>query len=161
MDHFLLSHQNFNQNSNRNSKIGVLKILVKKWQKIARFGALKSIFEFNDNIGYFNMFQGFKKATPHGGARKLRLTLPPVHCVSVNWFYLFNDCLFSSDFDGRSRRVSRLRDSCHNNVYFGFNVFIYHVISKIYGDQVMALITWIFNLKFSENSYYLVINIVE
>ena len=24
------------------------------------------------------MFQGFKKATPYGGARKLRLTLPPV-----------------------------------------------------------------------------------
>ena len=24
------------------------------------------------------MFQGFKKATPYGGAKKLRLTLPPV-----------------------------------------------------------------------------------
>ena len=28
------------------------------------------------------MFQGFKKATPYGGARKLRLTLPPVRRVS-------------------------------------------------------------------------------
>ena len=27
------------------------------------------------------MFQGFKKATPYGGARKLRLTLPPVRRV--------------------------------------------------------------------------------
>ena len=25
----------------------------------------------------FGMFQGFKKATPYGGTRKLRLTLPP------------------------------------------------------------------------------------
>ena len=29
------------------------------------------------------MFQGFKKATPYGGARKLRLTQPPVRRVSV------------------------------------------------------------------------------
>ena len=52
-------------------------------KKYARFRALKSILEFNDNIGYFDMFQGFKKATPYGGARKLRLTLPPVRCVNV------------------------------------------------------------------------------
>ena len=38
---FLQSHQNFAQNSTRNSKILVLKILVKKWQKIAQFKALK------------------------------------------------------------------------------------------------------------------------
>ena len=36
------------------------------------------IFEFNDAQILFGMFQGFKKATPYGGARKLRLTLPPV-----------------------------------------------------------------------------------
>ena len=29
------------------------------------------------------MFQGFKKATPYGGARNLRLTQPPVRRVSV------------------------------------------------------------------------------
>ena len=78
MDHFLPSHQNFTQNSARNSKIGALKFWPKNDKKIARFRALKSIFEFNDNIGYFDMFQGFKKATPYGGARKLRLTQPPV-----------------------------------------------------------------------------------
>ena len=36
------------------------------------------IVEFNDAQILFGMFQGFKKATPYGGARKLRLTLPPV-----------------------------------------------------------------------------------
>ena len=81
MDQFLPSHQNFIQNSIRNSKIMVLKILVKKWQKIALFRASKSIFEFNIFIGYFGMFQGFKKATPHGCAWKLRLSHPSVRCV--------------------------------------------------------------------------------
>ena len=80
-DQFLLSHQNFAQNSTRNSKIMVSKILVKKWQKIARFRALKSIFEFNVFIRYFGMFQGFKKATPYGCAWKLRLSRPSVCCV--------------------------------------------------------------------------------
>ena len=64
MDYFLPWHQNFTQNSARNSKIGVLKILVKKDKKYARFRALKSILEFNDNIGYFDMLQGFKKSHP-------------------------------------------------------------------------------------------------
>ena len=41
MDHFLPSHQNFTQNSARNSKIGDLKILVKKRQKICSFQGLK------------------------------------------------------------------------------------------------------------------------
>ena len=36
------------------------------------------IFEFNDAQILFGMFQGFKKVTPLGGAKKLRLTLPPV-----------------------------------------------------------------------------------
>ena len=36
------------------------------------------VFEFNDAQILFGMFQGFKKATPYGGARKLRLTPPPV-----------------------------------------------------------------------------------
>ena len=81
MDQFSLSHQNFAQNSPRNSKIIGLKILVKKWQKIAQFRALKSIFEFNVFIGYFGMFQGFKKATPYGCAWKLRLSRPSVRCV--------------------------------------------------------------------------------
>ena len=36
------------------------------------------IFEFNDAQILFAMFQGFKKVTPLGGAKKLRLTLPPV-----------------------------------------------------------------------------------
>ena len=36
------------------------------------------VFEFNDAKVLFGMFQGFKKATPYEGARKLRLTLPPV-----------------------------------------------------------------------------------
>ena len=36
------------------------------------------IFESNDSQILFGMFQGFKKATPYGGANKLRLTLPPV-----------------------------------------------------------------------------------
>ena len=35
------------------------------------------IFEFNDAQILFGML-GFKKSTPYGGARKLRLTLPPV-----------------------------------------------------------------------------------
>ena len=78
MNHFLPSHQNFTQNSARNSKIGVLKSLVKKLQKIARFRALKLILKLNVFIGHFGMFQGFKKATPYGGTKKLRLTLPPV-----------------------------------------------------------------------------------
>ena len=29
------------------------------------------------------MFQGFQKATPYGGVRKLRLTLPPVRRVEI------------------------------------------------------------------------------
>ena len=103
MDHFLPSHQNFTQNSARNSKIGVLKILVKKWQKIARFRALKSIFEFNDNIGYFDMFQGFKKAIPYGGARKLRLTLPPVCCgMHMIWSLWFMEQVSNGNKKGES-----------------------------------------------------------
>ena len=47
-------------------------------KKIARFRALKSILEFNDIMGYFDMFQGFAKANPYVGARKLGLTRPPV-----------------------------------------------------------------------------------
>ena len=39
------------------------------------------IFEFNDDQILFGMFQRFKKATPYGGTRKLRLTLPPMRCV--------------------------------------------------------------------------------
>ena len=44
------------------------------------------------------MFQGFKKATPYGGARKLRLTFPPVcrvwyekllFCISLKYIYNF------------------------------------------------------------------------
>ena len=66
MDQFLLSHQNFAQNSTRNSKIIVLKIFVKNDQKIARFRALESILEFDVFMGYFGMFKGFKKATPYG-----------------------------------------------------------------------------------------------
>ena len=46
--------------------------------KNTRFKALKMILEFNDNKGYLDMFQGFKKVAPYGGARKLRLTQPPV-----------------------------------------------------------------------------------
>ena len=37
-----------------------------------------SIFEFKDAQILFGMFQRFKKAIPYGGAKKLRLTLPPV-----------------------------------------------------------------------------------
>ena len=81
MDQFLPSHQNYAQNSTRNPKLMVLKTLVKKWQKIARFRALKSIFEFNVFKGYFCMLQGFKKATPYGCAWKLRLTRPSVSLV--------------------------------------------------------------------------------
>ena len=40
------------------------------------------IFKFNDAQILFGMFQGFKKRTPHGGARKLRLNLPPVRRVN-------------------------------------------------------------------------------
>ena len=42
------------------------------------------IFELNDAQILFGMFQGFKKATPYGGAKKLRLTLPPVRRVEVS-----------------------------------------------------------------------------
>ena len=49
--------------------------------KNAQFRAIKSIFEFNAFIGYFGIFQGFKKATPYGCARKLRLSRPSVRCV--------------------------------------------------------------------------------
>ena len=42
------------------------------------------IFEFNDAQILFGMFQEFKKATPYGGARKLRLTLPPAHRVRIS-----------------------------------------------------------------------------
>ena len=59
-------------------KLGFKNFWPKNDKKYARFRALKSILEFNDNIGYFDMFQGFKKATSYGGARKLRLTQPPV-----------------------------------------------------------------------------------
>ena len=41
MDHFLPSHQNFGQNSTRNSKIMVLKFFVKKWQKNCSVQGLK------------------------------------------------------------------------------------------------------------------------
>ena len=57
MDHFLPLHQNFTQNW------GFKKFSLK-------------MLEFNDNIGYFDMFQGFKKVTPYGGAKKLRLSNP-------------------------------------------------------------------------------------
>ena len=37
-----------------------------KMTKNAWFRALKLIFEFDVFIGYFGIFQGFKKATPYG-----------------------------------------------------------------------------------------------
>ncbi len=46
-------------------------------------GISNLIFEFNDTQILCGMFQGSKKATPYGGARKLRLTLPPVCRVAV------------------------------------------------------------------------------
>ena len=47
------------------------------------------IFEFNDAQILFGMFQGFKKVTPLGGAKKLRLTPPPVLRVRQIWrFFL-------------------------------------------------------------------------
>ena len=47
------------------------------------------IFEFNDDKILFGMYQGFKKATEHGCAWKLRLTPPSGRCV----------CASESDFD--------------------------------------------------------------
>ena len=44
-------------------------------------GGLESISEFYDIIGYFDMFQGYKKVTPFGGTRNLRLTQPSVRRV--------------------------------------------------------------------------------
>ena len=72
MDQFSPSHQHFTQNSTRNAKIMVLKISVKKWQKIAQFRAFKSIFEFNVFLGYFGMFQGLKKATSSHRGKRVR-----------------------------------------------------------------------------------------
>ena len=54
------------------------------------------IFEFNDAQILFGMFEGFKKATPYGGAKKLRLTLPPVrralgeHLLDSKWSMPYN-----------------------------------------------------------------------
>ena len=45
--------------------------------------ALESISEFYDIIEYFDMFQGFTEANPYVGARKLRLTRPPVRRAYV------------------------------------------------------------------------------
>ena len=42
------------------------------------------IFEFSDSQILFGMCQEFQKATPYGGARKLRLNLPPV-CRGQGW----------------------------------------------------------------------------
>ena len=84
MDHFLPSDQNFTQNFARNSKIWVKNIWPKNDKKYAHFRPLKSILEFNDNIGYFDMFQGFKKVDPYGGARKLGLTQLPVRRALYN-----------------------------------------------------------------------------
>ena len=50
-------------------------------KKYAHFRALKLILELNEYIGYFDTFEGFKEATPYGGARKFRLTQPPVRRV--------------------------------------------------------------------------------
>ena len=50
------------------------------------------------------MFQGFKKATPYGGARKLRLTLPPVCRVQQG-------CCFYCQADALRRERERERDS--------------------------------------------------
>ena len=44
--------------------------------------------EFNENIGYFDKFQGFKKPTPYGGARKLRLTDPQCAVPSTHRSFL-------------------------------------------------------------------------
>ena len=41
MDHFLVSHQNFSQNSARNPKIGFKIFFVKKWQNFCSFQGLK------------------------------------------------------------------------------------------------------------------------
>ena len=42
------------------------------------------------------MFQGFKKATPYGGARKLRLTQPPVRRSYVSYPKEAREQLFSA-----------------------------------------------------------------
>ena len=74
------------------------------------------IFEFNDAQILFGMFQGFKKATPYGGARKLRLTLPPVRRVEwiqmchTNFDTLKSVEYFFSDLDNKQHRISYISD---------------------------------------------------
>ena len=53
------------------------------------------IFEFNDAQILFGMFQGFKKVTPFGRAKKLRLTLPPVRRAKKVWATLFYENPFN------------------------------------------------------------------
>ena len=54
----------FHSNFSQKFKNWVFRFSQKITTTIARFRALKSIFEFNVFIGYFGMFQGFKKP-PH------------------------------------------------------------------------------------------------
>ena len=59
------------------------------------------IFEFNDAQILFGMFQGFKKVTPLGGAKKLRLTLPPVRRVYVflDTFWSIRGCPYNGFYE--------------------------------------------------------------
>ena len=52
---------------------------------MARFRALKSIFEFNVFIGYFGIFQGFKIANPIWIRLKIEVKSPlSALCASIN-----------------------------------------------------------------------------
>ena len=70
------------------------------------------IFEFNDAQILFGMFQGFKKVTPLGGAKKFRLTLSPVR--RGGWR---DGCSMGFGYGGKSKFERQLLSRC--NMFVG------------------------------------------
>ena len=74
MDHFLPSHQNFTQNSARNSKIGVL---VKKWQKNCSFQSPKIDFWIQWQYRIFWHVSRIQKSHPIWRRQKVEVDSTP------------------------------------------------------------------------------------
>ena len=61
------------------------------------------------------MFQGFKKATPYGGARKLRLTLPTVRRATLRKRWPFEDLFESRRFYQLKNPIQHISSSIQQN----------------------------------------------
>ena len=157
MDHFLLSHQNFTQNSARNSKIGSLKSLVKKLQKNCSFQGPKIDFWIQCFIGYFGIWHVSRILKSHPIWMRLKVEVKSL--LSALWYannfsrsYLYN---FQNT---KHRHYPRYR---HSNYYLYYN-FLHQNMDLNFPNQNLrqklefAFLNWFETLYYGSWLYHFV-----